>query len=185
MAGSAFRLRQAAHCLRQGGIVAYPTEAIYGLGCDPLNRKAVDRLLTLKQRPLSKGLILIAERFEQLIPYMGDLPREKLDTAMESWPGPHTWLLPASKNTPGWLTGGRNSIALRVTAHPVAAGLCRTFGGAIVSTSANLSGKQPAKTPLQVRLRCPGTDDILHGSTGPEQQPTRIRNALTGKVIRP
>ncbi len=182
---SAFQLRLAAHQLHKGDVVAYPTEAIYGLGCDPLNRRAVARLLGIKQRPLSKGLILIAAGFDQLIPFVNHLPEEQMQAVLESWPGPNTWLLPAAKSTPRWLTGGRDSIAVRVTAHPLAAGLCRAFGGAIVSTSANLSGYSPARTALEVRLRCPGTDAILHGSTGDATQPTTIRNALTGEVIRP
>jgi L-threonylcarbamoyladenylate synthase len=182
---SAFQLRLAAHQLHKGGVVAYPTEAIYGLGCDPLNRRAVARLLDIKQRPLSKGLILIAASFDQLIPFISHLPEEQMQAVLESWPGPNTWLLPTAKSTPRWLTGGRDSIAVRVTAHPLAAGLCRAFGGAIVSTSANLSGYSPAKTALEVRLRCPGSDAILHGNIGDNAQPTTIRNALSGEVIRP
>lgn len=182
---SAFQLRLAAHQLHKGGVVAYPTEAIYGLGCDPLNRRAVARLLDIKQRPLSKGLILIAAGFEQLMPFINQLPAKKMRAVLESWPGPNTWLLPAANTTPRWLTGGRDSIAVRVTAHSLAADLCRAFGGAIVSTSANLSGYSPAKTALEVRLRCPGSDAILHGSTGANTQPTTIRNPLTGEVIRP
>ena len=182
---SIFRLRHAAYRLHEGGVVAYPTEAIYGLGCDPLNRRAVARLLDIKQRPISKGLILIAASFEQLIPFVRPVPGAQMQAVLESWPGPNTWLLPAAGSTPHWLTGGRDSIAVRVTAHPLAAGLCRAFGGAIVSTSANLSGYPPAKTALEVRLRCPGTDVILHGSTGGSTRPTTIRNALSGTVIRP
>ncbi|HID45602.1 MAG TPA: tRNA threonylcarbamoyladenosine biosynthesis protein RimN [Chromatiaceae bacterium] len=182
---SAFQLRLAAYRLHRGGVVAYPTEAIYGLGCDPLNRRAVARLLDIKQRPLSKGLILVAAGFEQLVPFIEPLPEERMQAVLESWPGPNTWLLPAANTTPRWLTGGRDNIAVRVTAHSLAADLCRAFGGAIVSTSANRSGYAPAKTALEVRLRCPGTDIVLHGSTGDNTQPTTIRNALTGEVIRP
>lgn len=183
--GSPFHLRLAARCLRRGGIIAYPTEAVYGLGCTPLDRQAVARLLTIKRRDLSKGLILIAASLDQLTPFIAFLPEQQMQPVLKSWPGPNTWLLPAANNTPRWLTGGRNTIAVRVTKHPLAAGLCHAFEGAIVSTSANLSGYSPAKNALEVRLRCPGTDAILHGSTGSSSQPTTIRDALTGEVIRP
>ena len=181
---SLFKLRLAARALRDGAIVAYPTEAVFGLGCDPLNRAAVDRLLAIKQRPIHKGLILIASDPVQLAPFIetpGDTAQARLDA---SWPGPVTWLLPARPQTPRWLRGGHASIAVRVTAHPVAAALCRAFGGPIVSTSANLSRRPPARSALQVRLRCPGTDLIVHGACGDADRPTTIRDALSGAVLR-
>ena len=179
-----FALHRAVRVLRAGGVIAYPTEAVYGLGCDPLNRQAVDRLLAIKQRPLSKGLILIASRFDQLAPFVQRLPdalRRRLD---ETWPGPVTWLLPANPATPRWLRGEHASLAVRVTAHPLAAALCDSFGGAIVSTSANPSGRPPARSALQVRLRCPGVDLVMHGATGGLMRPTAIRDAITGRVLR-
>ena len=181
---SRFALQRAARQLRQGGVIAYPTEAVYGLGCDPLNRDAVDHLLRIKQRPVEKGLILIASHFEQLKPFVEDQPddiRRRLD---ESWPGPITWILPARTATPRWLRGNHESLAVRVTAHPLAAALCTAFGGAIVSTSANTADHPPARTALQARMRCPGIDLVVHGPTGPLARPTPIRDAVTGKVLR-
>ncbi len=182
---SPFKLRSTRRVLRAGGVIAYPTEAVYGLGCDPLNREAVFRLLALKRRPLAKGLILIASSFEQLAPYLQPLSPELSRKTRESWPGPVTWLLPARPETPRWLTGIHTTLAVRVTDHPVAAALCETFGGAIVSTSANPSDRPPARTPLTVRrMFGAGVDLIVHGALGGLERPTEIRDAATGRVVR-
>ncbi|MCB1803316.1 MAG: Sua5/YciO/YrdC/YwlC family protein [Gammaproteobacteria bacterium] len=181
---SRHRLRVASRLLRDGGIIAYPTEAVYGLGCDPLNASAVMRLLAIKQRPASKGLILIASQFSQLIPFV-EPPDDELQQRLDaSWPGPVTWLLPAREQTPAWLRGDHASIAVRVTAHRGAAALCTAFGGALVSTSANLAGRPPARNPLQVRLRCPALDMILHGPTDGRRRPSEIRDARSGATVR-
>ncbi|MES9987521.1 MAG: L-threonylcarbamoyladenylate synthase [Candidatus Thiodiazotropha endolucinida] len=180
-----WRLRQATRIINTGGIVAYPTEAVYGLGCHPLDPDAVSRLLALKQRPMAKGLILIADRIESLHPYIGTLSDAGMQMVRESWPGPATWLIPATRNVPYWLTGKHATLAVRVTDHPIAAALCRATGTPLVSTSANISQHPPARTPLQVRLRCgDGVDFILHGKTGELKNPTPIRDALSGRVIR-
>ena len=179
-----FRLQHAARVLHQGGIVAYPTEAVYGLGCDPLNAAAVYRLLDLKQRPVDKGLILIAANAEQLRPFIDELPAAARQRVEDSWPGPATWVCPARPETPHWLTGRHDSLAVRVTAHPLAAALCAAFGGPVVSTSANTTGHPPACNALQARLRCPGSDLILHGPTGAMSRPTAIRDALSGALLR-
>ncbi|MCU7808774.1 MAG: Sua5/YciO/YrdC/YwlC family protein [Candidatus Thiodiazotropha sp. (ex Semelilucina semeliformis)] len=180
-----WNLRTAARLLRLGAIVAYPTEAVFGLGCNPYDEAAVFRLLALKQRPVEKGMILIADNFERLKPFVGNLPQETLDHVLSHWPGPVTWLLPAAENTPYWLTGRHTTLAMRVTNHPIAAALCRAAAMPLVSTSANLSRRQPARTPLQVRLRCgDGVDWIIHGKTGGLSKPTPIRDALSGKILR-
>ncbi|HEY0719815.1 MAG TPA: Sua5/YciO/YrdC/YwlC family protein, partial [Gammaproteobacteria bacterium] len=145
-----WQLREAVRVLHDGGLIAYPTEAVYGLGCDPLNADAVLRLLELKQRPWQKGLILIAAEQTQLEPYLLPLDSAMLARVAPTWPGPYTWLLPARDETPWWLRGEHDTLAVRVTAHPVAAALCRAFGGPIISTSANLAGKAPATSPLAV-----------------------------------
>ena len=179
-----FRLQRAARILHQGGVIAYPTEAVYGLGCDPLNRDAVLRILAIKQRPIEKGVILIASDFDQLRPFV-EPPTDAIRARIgDTWPGPATWIMPAPASTPVWLRGTHDSLAVRVTAHPLAAALCEAFGGPIVSTSANASGRQPARNPLQARLRCPGVDLILAGATGDAARPTRIRDARTGETLR-
>jgi L-threonylcarbamoyladenylate synthase len=179
------KVKQAARVIAAGGVVAYPTEAVFGLGCDPWNRAAVERLLAIKRRRLSKGLILIAENFAQLEAFVAPLAPERMAQIQATWPGAVTWLLPARETTPQWLTGRHPTLAVRVTAHPLAAALCRACGSALVSTSANLSTRPPARTDLQVRLRLGGTVDfILAGATGPQRNPTQIRDARTGKIIR-
>ena len=181
-----WQLQQAARAIHQGGIVAYPTEAVFGLGCDPLNAEAVQRLLALKQRPMEKGLILIAAELDQLLPYIAPLSPAAEAQVATTWPGPHTWLLPARTDTPRWLRGEHDTIAVRVTAHPLAAALCRAAGQAIVSTSANRAGQRPATTALQVRRQFDGqVDFLLHGSLGGEARPTPIRDLSSGRKIRP
>ncbi len=183
-----WRLRHAAALIRGGGIVAYPTEAVYGLGCAPLDFGAVLRLLALKQRPQAKGLILIGADFQQLRPYMdSDAVDEKiLRRLRRSWPGPVTWLLPAAPGVPRWLRGAHDTIALRLTAHPLAAALCRQWGGALVSTSANPAGRPPARTALDVRRYFGDrVDCILSGETGGAPAPPEIRDARNGRIVRP
>ncbi len=182
---SAFHLRTARRILQAGGIVAYPTEAVYGLGCDPFNPDAVMRLLELKQRPWQKGMILIASAFEQLESFILPLTPELEERVKPSWPGPVTWLLPAHPEVPYWLRGEHRTLAVRVTRHPLAASLCEVFGGPIVSTSANLAGHEPARSPLRVRRELGNhVDYILHGPLGELAQPTEIRDAANGRIIR-
>lgn len=176
------QLLKAARILRQGGVVAYATEAVFGLGCDPRDRSAVTRLLRLKRRHVRKGLILIAADPEQLTPYVSSIPNK----ALASWPGPVTWLLEARADTPHWLTGRHASLAVRVSAHPQVAALCRLAGMAIVSTSANLSGQQPVRTYREALRRLGGrVDYVLPGRVGKRRLPSTIIDAASGRVIRP
>ncbi len=181
-----WRLREAARCVAQGGIIAYPTEAVYGLGCDPMNWFAVEQILALKGRPVEMGLILIAADFEQLLPYVVPLTKQQMQPLHASWPGPSTWLLPASPASPPWLQGQYETLAVRVTAHPLAAALCRACNSPLVSTSANQSGQPAARSALQVRTRIPGgVDLILAGEVGAERSCSTIRDAASGRTIRP
>jgi len=181
---SAFKLRQAAHFLRCGEIIAYPTEAVYGLGCDPLNEDAIQRILDLKHRPVAKGMILIAANFQQIEDYIAiDETIKKRITP--TWPGPHTWVLPAQPWVPEYLTGNHKTIAVRITDHPIAVKICEYFGHAIVSTSANPSGLKPPKTLLQLRKYFSPQDLLLvSGTIGGLSQPTTIRNGVTGERLR-
>lgn len=181
-----WQLRAAVRCIRGGGIVAYPTEAVYGLGCDPLAGEAVFRLLDIKQRPLAQGLILIGADFSQLAPYVGPVPASVMQRVRATWPGPVTWLLPVSPGVPYWLRGAHPTIAVRVTAHPIAAALCRAVGHALVSTSANRHRRPAARTALQVERRLGAElDYVLNGKVGARKRPSEIRDALTGHVVRP
>jgi len=176
------QLIQAARILKNGGIVAYATEYCFGFGCDPMNRLTVLRLLRLKRRPVSKGLILIAANTAQLAPYVDAIPAPVRGT----WPGPHTWLLKAREGVPGWITGDHPRIAVRVTAHPQAAALCRAAGMALVSTSANRAGTAPVRSYRDAVRRFKGeVDYVLPGMVGDAPAPTPIRDAATGALIRP
>lgn len=185
LAPSSWHLRQVCSVVTSGGIIAYPTESVYGLGCDPLNSLAVERLLRLKQRAMAKGVILIAADFNQLKPYVAELPEARLKVILSTWPGPNTWLFPVLPGTPQWLSGKNKTIAVRVTNHPTAAALCRSCRTPLVSTSANLTGQQPAKTALRVqRLLGHGVDYIVHGETSGMRRPSCIRDGLTGALLR-
>lgn len=175
----------AVRCLRDGEVIAYPTEAVYGLGCDPLNETAVRRVLTLKSRPAASGLILIADRFERFAPFVRALDRATLEPALASWPGPVTWLFPRGEDVPDWLAGDHPTVALRVSAHPVCRALCAAFEGAIVSTSANPAAAEPARSAQQVvdyfdeRL-C----GIVEGELGRQLRPSEIRDLASGRIMR-
>ena len=179
------RLRHAAWLLRAGGVIAYPTEAVFGLGCDPWDADAVDRILAMKRREWSKGLIVIASDPDQLVPFVHELAEPRMREIRASWPGPNTWLLPARAQTPRWLTGRFDTLAVRVTAHPFAAALCRAYGGAIVSTSANQAGRPPARTALAVRRALDsGPDLILSAPCMGSARPSRIRDGQSGRILR-
>ncbi|MES2858369.1 MAG: Sua5/YciO/YrdC/YwlC family protein [Pseudomonadota bacterium] len=173
--------------LQRGGVIAYPTEAVWGLGCDPLDEAAVLRLLALKQRDVDKGLILVAASEPQLAPYidLNVLGEAQRAAVRASWPGPHTWIVPASGSAPRWITGEHAGIAVRVSAHPPVVALCEGFGAALVSTSANRAG-DPAprhRDALDPRIVA-GVDALLAGETGDLLRPTEIRDAATGAVLR-
>jgi len=182
---SRLRLRLAARQLRQGGLVAYPTEAVWGLGCDPRNEAAVAALLALKRRPAAKGLILVAADFGQLKPFLDILADGMRGRLLASWPGPVTWIVPAAPGLPRWLCGRRGTLAVRVTAHPVASALCREFGGAVISTSANPSGARPARTLLETRRHFTRARlCFLPGPLGSLDRPTAIFDARSGARMR-
>ncbi len=180
------KIRRAAALLASGGVIAYPTEAVWGLGCAPGNKVAVDRLLALKQRDVGKGMILVAANVDQLSPYLQGLSAAQRKTLEKSWPGPVTWLVPDNGSAPPWIRGNHDSLALRVSNHPVVIGLCRAFNGAIVSTSANPQGRPPARSALRVRHYFHDQlDFITPGSVGKGARPSEIRDLITGAVKRP
>ncbi|MHB8447891.1 MAG: L-threonylcarbamoyladenylate synthase [Rudaea sp.] len=179
-------LAVAVTALRAGGVVAYPTEAVYGLGCDPQNRAAFARVFELKQRPPAQGVLLIAADFAQVEKYIdAATPAEAIARVRATWPGPYTWIFPRAPDVPDWIAGAHAGIALRVTAHPLAAALSRAFGGALVSTSANRHGEPPARTADAVRAAFGGEIAyILDGAVGGLERPTPIRDALSGVQVR-
>jgi L-threonylcarbamoyladenylate synthase len=185
MTCSAFRLARAACHLRRGGIAAYPTEGVYGLGCDPLNQDAVERLLALKGRPAAKGFILIAADFGQVRDFLLLSGPQAQDRLLAAWPGPVTFVVPAQPWVPAWLRGASSNLAVRVTAHPLASALCRAFGGPLVSTSANQTGRRPARTALSIRKHFPADAALLvPGRLGGAKGPTPIYDAVSGARLR-
>lgn len=177
----------AAALMREGGVLAYPTEAVYGLGCNPHNQAAFEQLFALKQRPPTQGVLLIAAEFAQVERYidLAAVPAERLAQVQASWPGPNTWIFPRSAAVPAWVAGAHAGIALRVTAHAPAAALCRAFGGALVSTSANPHGEPPARSADMAEAYFGAElDGILDAPLGQQDRPTTIRDALSGAIIR-
>ena len=179
------RVDEAARIVLEGGVIAYPTEAVYGIGCLPWNEDALLRVLALKRRTPQKGLIVVASSIEQLEPLARSPGGAIGDEMRARWPGPLTWIVQAQPSVPSLLTGGRPTIAVRVSAHPIVQRLCRRSGSALVSTSANLSGGAPARTALAVRRRLGSlVDYVLGGPLGDSPRPTEIRDAATGRVLR-
>ena len=182
---SLLTVSQAVQCLRDGKIIAYPTEAVYGLGCDPENETAVLRLLALKARPIEAGLILIADTFERFQTFIQPVSKEQKERAMAKWPGPVTWLFPSSKDVPRWLAGEHDTVALRISAHPVCRALCAAFNGAIVSTSANPGRAEPARSVKQLNQYFDSAlAGIVEGQLGSEIRPSEIRDLVSGQVLR-
>jgi len=184
---SRIKLQQAVRAVRSGGIIAYPTEGVFGLGCNPDNLDGVLRILELKRRKFSAGLILIAASREQLDDWIQPTVAEQERVDAESRDGADaiTWVITAGPRAAAWVTGGRSTVAVRITRHPVAAALCRAVQTPLVSTSANRHGHDPARSSLAVR-RCFGTNlnYILPGRTGIRAGPTEIRDARTGAILR-
>jgi L-threonylcarbamoyladenylate synthase len=171
--------------VKQGGIIAYPTEAVYGLGCDPDNEAAVIKLLALKKRDVSKGVLLIAASLAQLADYLAPVAADRIHTVLASWPGPFTWVFPATSRAPYWIRGNHNTIGVRVSAHPIVRDLCQRLGHALVSTSANIQQQAPAMTREDVQRIFPiGIDVIVPGALGGEAKPTQIRDVVSGEVLR-
>jgi L-threonylcarbamoyladenylate synthase len=171
--------------VQRGGVIAYPTEAVYGLGCDPAQLAAVQRVLTLKQRPAHKGLILIAADFDQLAPYLLPLDSVTHARVMATWPGAVTWILPAQPHVSPLIRGEHDTLAVRVSAHPTCRALCLRLGHPLISTSANLSTLPPARDAQAVVAQF-GTllDGIVDAPVGGQAQPTEIRQGLTGEIVR-
>lgn len=180
---SAIQLRRAARAVHDGGVIAYPTEGVFGLGCDPECYSAVMRILALKNRPVAAGLILIAADREQLEDWISPA-----DDEARALSGPDefvTWVVTAGPRCPDWISGFRPTCAVRITQHPVAAALCREIAMPLVSTSANRSGHPAATSRLAVRrIFGADIDCIVPGETGGAAGASEIRVARTGAVLR-
>ena len=182
---SGLHLQAAVRALHLGGVIACPTEAVWGLSCDPHNEDAVMRLLQLKNRPVAKGLILVASDQQQIDFLLSGLSTEQRQTLSDSWPGPATWLIPHRGNVPRWVSGAHATVAVRVSSHPAVSALCKAWGGPLVSTSANPAGARPAVEAYQVRRYfADSLDYLLPGRVGAARRPTAIRDLCSGQIIR-
>ncbi|MFW2372400.1 MAG: L-threonylcarbamoyladenylate synthase [Gammaproteobacteria bacterium] len=178
-----FRLRLAAHCCNSGGVIAYPTESVFGLGCDPLDQIAVIKILQLKQRPVEKGLILIASSLQQLQAFLS--PEQALEPLVKPQAVATSWLVKPSALTPYWITGKHPKLAVRITQHPLARALCDKTGYPLVSTSANPAKLPPARNILKLRQYF--DDDIdyyVAGEVGGASNPSQIVDLETGQIVR-
>ena len=179
-------LNTAIDFLNQGKLVAYPTEAVWGIGCDPFNQSAVRKILEIKQRPAKKGLILVAADVSQISDLVSSLTLAQMELLNSSWPGPTTWLIPDERDLyPAWVKGEHASIAIRVSAHPLIQSLCERFGRPIVSTSANASGQTEIRSQSMVEQQfADNIDYILPGHIGEQRSPSQIRDLISGDILR-
>lgn len=179
------KIYRAATELQAEAVIAYPTEAVWGLGCDPWSRTAVHKILSLKRRSEAKGLILIASHIDQLAPFLQGLDRDHRARMLADYNKPITWLVPDNGVAPNWIVGAHDTVALRITSHPVAAALCQLFAGPLVSTSANPQGLPAATSGLKVRSYFGrGVDYLAPGNVGQSRQASEIRHLITSEVIR-
>lgn len=171
--------------LKRGGLVAYPTESCYGLGCMPTDSRALNRLVGLKRRPQYKGMIVIGSSLEQLWPLL-ERPSEKTVSMLKrEWPAPKTFLLPSSRKVLPLLRGkGRSKLAVRVPAHQGARGLCAMLNTPLVSTSCNRAGKRPCRTEREVRRQFGGKVWVVGGLVGKRKKPSQIIDGKTGIRLR-
>jgi len=176
-------IEEARDYVRRGLVIAYPTEAVYGLGCDPFQEHAVRRILEIKQRLVGQGMIILIADWPQLSDLIDAIPEVAMNRVRASWPGGSTWVFPKSNIIPSWISGDRDSVAIRMTTHPVAMALCRE--GPVVSTSANLHGQPPARHVHELQLQFPdGIDGLVSGDLGQASQPSAIYDVLTGDRLR-
>ncbi|MEC7885498.1 MAG: L-threonylcarbamoyladenylate synthase [Pseudomonadota bacterium] len=169
----------------KGKIVAYPTESVFGIGCDPENEKSINKIIAIKNRSKQKGLIIIADEVKKLSKFIHkdylDLFIKKSDIESK----PTTWIVPSSKHVLNLVKGEDSSVALRITQHPIASRICKYSNKAIISTSANISSKTPAKNSNEILMQFGEEIDIIvDGRVGDSIKPTQIVDLITNKVIR-
>jgi L-threonylcarbamoyladenylate synthase len=171
--------------IKKGGIVAYPTEGVWGLGCDPFNEVSVNKILQLKEREVDKGLVLVAANLGQIKSLLQPLSQNARDLLKASCPGPDTWLIPDTDQVmPSWIKGNFATVAIRISQHPIVKSLCERVG-LLVSTSANPSGCEPALTQEQVEFYFGNKNIlILSGELGGQLKPSLIRDLMSQEVIR-
>ncbi|HNR30433.1 MAG TPA: L-threonylcarbamoyladenylate synthase [Candidatus Hydrogenedentes bacterium] len=175
-------LAEAVAALRDGCVVAYPTETVYGLAVDPFSGAALDRLFDIKRRDAAKPLLLVIGELRQLAPIVQRVPAEAWPCMDTFWPGPLTLLFPKNERLPSRLTADRDKVAVRLPACATARALCSAFGGALTSSSANQSGAPPARCVDEINLA--GVDLAIDGGLLPESPPSTLFDPVTGEVLR-
>lgn len=172
--------------LKQDEVIAYPTEAVFGLGCNPQSEKAVRKLLALKQRPEEKGLILLASDLSYLLPYIDELKMTEAAWQQLKQVGDQaiTWIVPVKKEVPRYLTGKFDAIAVRLCNVPAVAELCQATGFALTSTSANLTGLPPCRTAQEVRVQFGVEFPVVDAATLGRENPSEIRDIFTQQIFR-
>ncbi len=178
-------LNQAIDVIKSGGIIAYPTESVFGLGCDPFNHEAVKKLLLLKQRSVDKGLILVASHISQILPLIQPQEANDLARVLKTWPGHNTWVFPKTELVPSWISGEYDSIAIRLSKHPTVLQLCNRLNKPLVSTSANLSNQLNLNSIKDIKaIFGDKIQFYIDAPIGNEKKPSTIRDAHTLKTIR-
>ena len=167
--------------LKSGKTIAYPTEGVWGLGCDPRNPNAIENLLSLKARSPEKGLILIASKFEHFLEFSH--VEDHKNKLLSKWPGPHTWLVPSKEKLSPLIKGNNDKVALRLSNHQTVCNLCDAFGDAIVSTSANKEGRPTLSGPKEI-LECFPEVKVLDGKLGGLEKPSTIQDVVTDIILR-
>ena len=174
-----------ADILNQGGLIAYPTEAVWGLGCDPENEAAVSKLLRLKSRPMSKGMILVAGNQAHLSPWLSQLTPSLQAKLIARYPNPTSWIVPDQGISPSWVRGDHLSVALRLSQHSGVQAICQAFKACIVSTSANPAGLAPALSMQQIMdYFGQQVDAIFDAPLGEASQPSQIKSLLDDSLVR-
>lgn len=175
-------IRKAAKAIKAGQVVAYPTETVYGLGADPFSEKALDRLFEIKGRDKSNPVLLIAADERQLLEVVAEIPSEARACMEAFWPGPLCLLFPKKRRVPEALTAGSDRVCVRQTSSKIARCLCLEVGHAITSSSANRSGKPPARSASEIEL--PGLAAIVDGGILPPALPSTIYDPYANRILR-
>lgn len=167
--------------LKQGDVIAYPTEGVWGLGCDPLNEAAILKLISLKSRSKDKGLILVGSNINHFSNFV-DIDKYK-EELLSKWPGPHTWLVPAKDKISKLITGNSKKVALRLSSHKEVIDICDKFEGAIISSSANKENSPTLQSSDEIKRVFPGVL-VLQGKLGGLNSPSKIQDLITGVYLR-
>ena len=175
-----------AQAIERGAVFCYPTDTIWGLGCHPLHAESIQRIQTIKRRSHHKGLILLSADLAWLSPYLDASAQKALARAIQT-PQPRavTWICKASAQCPASVTAGRDSIAVRITRHPAVASLSQRLRSPLISTSANISGRQPVRNSLLAHRHFHDkVDFIIEGFNSADQRPSQIRDIESGALLR-